>query len=85
MPVTTNTAANMGNRKFAGNDASTCTTGCASRDILGFNPIHTPMGTQISVAKMTTTTTRPKVTKPKQQRVTDLAETNCAADEFNGR
>ncbi len=64
IPVATSTVVMIGNRKFAGKLARTCTSGWASLDTLGFSPIHTPIGTQITVATTTRTTTRPKVIRP---------------------
>ncbi len=63
-PAATKNAAANGNRKFAGNEARTCTTGCASRDTRGFIPIQTPTGTQITLATTSSTTTRPNVAAP---------------------
>ena len=50
------------------------------RDILGFNPIHTPIGTQISVATNTTTDNTTEGGKPEQESVPDLTEPDAFAD-----
>jgi hypothetical protein len=63
-PAAMKNAAANGNTKLAGNEASTCTTGWASRDTLGFIPIHTPTGTQITLATTSNTTTRANVAAP---------------------
>ena len=64
MPAAMKNAAAIGNTKFAGNEARTCTTGCARRDTRGFIPIHTPTGTQMTLATISSTTTRAKVAAP---------------------
>ena len=38
--------------------------GCASRETRGFIPIHTPTGTQMTLATIRRTTTRPNVAAP---------------------
>ena len=72
-PVAMSSSVKNGNRKLAGKLASTCTTGCANRVTLGFIPIHTPIGTQISVATSTRTTTRANVTRPSRIAVPNSA------------
>ena len=61
VPVAMSTAMMNGNTKLAGKLASTCTSGCAERATRGLIPIFTPIGTQISVATITITTTRRNV------------------------
>jgi len=48
-PIATKTIVAKGNKKFAGKLANTWTIGWAKRASLGFMPIFTPIGTQISV------------------------------------
>jgi hypothetical protein len=60
----TNTAVANGNRKFAGNPARTCTIGWANLVTFGLIPIHTPTGTQITVATAVRKMTRAKVAAP---------------------
>src|SRR5579863_4278686 len=64
IPAATNSAVANGNTKLAGKLASTCTTGWARRVIFGFIPIHTPTGTQTTVATAISTTTRANVAAP---------------------
>ena len=55
-----------GNVMFTGNDAAICASGCAMRATRGRNPIHTPIGVQISVAITLMATTRSSVSTPSQ-------------------
>ena len=74
MPAATKNAAANGKTKFAGNEARTCTTGWASRDTRGFIPIHTPIGTQMTLATISSTTTRAKVAAPSSEGVAERAQ-----------
>ncbi len=63
-PVRSSSQTASGKRKLAGKLASTWTTGWAMRVSLGEKPIHTPTGTQTTVATATRTTTRARVARP---------------------
>ncbi len=62
--MATKIAVANGNRKFAGNEARTCTIGWASRETRGFIPIHTPTGTQMMLEMISSATTRANVAAP---------------------
>ena len=59
-----NQAIANGKMKFAGKLARICTIGCIIREILGFMPITTPTGTQISELIKINAATRTKVMPP---------------------
>ena len=49
---------NGGNSRLAGKAARNCASGCARRAQIGRRPSQTPIGTQIRLATIISTTTR---------------------------